>query len=91
MIHEPVLDSPLELKVSWDGSSLHRNDTGDWLVEAAPTSGGVYARLNAPVDELTGVRVGELNAELMRLLDAELGSSFGEVAAAPDVRVEVSH
>jgi len=86
MVHEPVLDGPLEMPAAWDGSVLRRDPGGDWLMEAAPTAAGIYVRL-APLRPLEpGLRLGELNVALMRMLDRELGTSFGALEAAPDVR-----
>jgi hypothetical protein len=59
---------------------------GDWSVSAGPNPAGTYARLVTPVDGTAGVRVAELNVALMRFLDRELGTGFGEVQAPPDVR-----
>lgn len=48
----------------------------------APSPMGTFAKLE--VGDV--LRVGPLNAALMRYRDDELGAGFGPVSAAPDVR-----
>ncbi len=81
-----VVEGPVDVPVAWDGERLTRSEqeTG-WLVSAGPNPAGTYVRLTTP-EELDGVRAGDLNVALMAFLDAELGTGFGEVGAAPDVR-----
>jgi hypothetical protein len=89
--NRPVIEEPVDVPVAWSGavgtSDLVRSDAdGDWSVSAGPNPAGTYARLVTPVDGTAGVRVAELNVALMRFLDRELGTGFGEVQAPPDVR-----
>jgi hypothetical protein len=79
------------IPVTWDGTALRRSpdpaepdDPSRWTVEAGPSPIGVYARLVAPGVE--GLTLGRLNAALMHFLDAEIGTEFGPVTPAPDVR-----
>jgi hypothetical protein len=86
-----VADEPLDIPVAWTGevadSDLVRCaiETG-WKVSTGPNPAGTYARLVTPADGLAGIRVADLNVALMRFMDRELGSAFGEVLAPPDVR-----
>jgi hypothetical protein len=82
-----VAVDPFDVPVAWDGSSLRRSDeaTG-WKVSVGPNAAGTFAKLVPPPGPLGGRRVAELNVALMRFLDAELGTAFGEVSAAPEVR-----
>ncbi|MGZ4461063.1 MAG: hypothetical protein ACXVW9_18255 [Nocardioidaceae bacterium] len=87
MAPDRVLDEAVVIPVSWDGRTLRRDDAGAWAVEAAPSPAGTFARIalpETPADD--GQRVADLNVALMRFLDAELGTRFGAVTAAPDVR-----
>ena len=82
-----VADRPLDLHVTWDGRALTRSSTeSGWSVSVGPSSAGTYVRLNAPPESLDGHRVADLNVALMRFLDVELGTDFGDVTAAVDVR-----
>lgn len=78
----------VDIALSWDGSTLSRStrdDTG-LVLTIGPSAMGFYARI-APCTGLPpGERIGPLNVALMRFLDEEIGSDFGEVEAAPDVR-----
>lgn len=78
----------VDIALSWDGTTLSRSsrdDTGMTLT-VGPSAMGFYARI-APCTGLRhGERIGPLNVALMRFLDEEIGSGFGEVEAAPDVR-----
>ena len=86
-----VAEDPLDVQVAWAGevaaSHLVRSDdeTG-WKVSTGPNPSGTYARLVTPTDGLDGIRTADLNVALMRFLDRELGTEFGEVLAPPDVR-----
>lgn len=82
-----VVATPDDIRVSWDGTSLRPSgiDTG-WSVSVGPNAAGTYCRLVTPPGAGTGHRTADLNVALMRFLDAELGTGFGEVTAAPDVR-----
>ncbi len=89
--HDRVTESPVDLVVRWDGTALRRERSGPWVVETAPTPVGLFARLTASGPETDGLRAGLLNVALMELLDAELGTRFGPVLAAPDVRAAAAH
>ena len=75
------------LPVRWDGAHLTTatEDTADACVLVGPSGAGTFCRL---VSDLLGPgeRVGDLNAAMMRFLDAELGTGFGPVQVPPDVR-----
>lgn len=88
MVPERVAAEPFDVHVSWDGAVLRRSwsPTG-WRVEVGPNPAGTYCRLVPPPGALDGVRVGPLNAALLRFLDAELGTHVGPVSPAPDLRV----
>jgi hypothetical protein len=87
MSSRQVATDPFDVHVSWDGAGLARSwDETGWSVSVGPNPAGTYCRLNVPSGGLPGVRVADLNVALMRFLDTELGTGFGEVAAAPDVR-----
>jgi hypothetical protein len=79
-------EKPLDLPVALVDRELHGADERSGLsVQAGPNPAGTYVRLM--VDQpVPGQRVAELNAALMRFLDAELGTSFGDVVPAPDLR-----
>lgn len=82
-----VVEEPWDVRVDWDGARLRRSAAAtDWSVSAGPTASGTYCRLVAPSTPPPGIRVAELNVALMRFLDHELDTGFGEVAAPPDVR-----
>lgn len=82
-----VASDPFDVPVTWDGTTLARawHMTG-WSVSVGPNAAGTYCRLNTPPVALGATRVADLNVALMRFLDEELGTGFGEVRAAPDVR-----
>ncbi len=82
-----VASDPFDVPVSWDGATLSRSwhETG-WSVSVGPNSAGTYSRLTTPPGALGAARVADLNVALMRFLDAEVGTRFGDVSAAPDVR-----
>jgi hypothetical protein len=86
-----VAEDPVDVPVAWAGevaaSDLVRSDdeTG-WKVSTGPSPSGTYSRLVTPTDGLDGIRTADLNVALMRFLDRELGTDFGEVLAPPDVR-----
>jgi hypothetical protein len=84
-----VAEDPWDAHVRWDGAALRRSavPTG-WSVAAGPSASGTYCRLVTPASPPHGVRVAEVNIALMRLLDEELDTGFGDVDAAPDVRVD---
>ncbi len=81
-----VAADPFDVHVGWDGTSLTRSwsETG-WSVSVGPSTAGTYCRLVTPPC-VAGTRVADLNVALMRFLDAQLGTSFGDVTAAPDLR-----
>ena len=82
-----VAAEPYDLDVAWDGSALRRStEPTGWSVSVGPNTAGTYCRLHTPTDPPPVGRVGDLNVALMALLDAELGTGFGAVTAAPDVR-----
>jgi hypothetical protein len=82
-----VVDDPWEAPVEWRSGTLvrSREPTG-WSVAAGPNAAGTFCRLSIPPGTAPPLRVAELNVALMRFLDAELGTGFGPVTAAPDVR-----
>ena len=82
-----VVGERWDVPVVWNGRTLQRGDgpTG-WSVSAGPNPAGTYCRLNTPREPPPELRVAELNVALMRFLDEELDTGFGEVAAPPDVR-----
>ena len=83
----PVATAPADIPVCWDGMSLSRTDTANgWTVSVGPNPAGTYCRLLPPPDADVGRRTAALNLALMRFLDAELGTTFGELCAAPEVR-----
>jgi hypothetical protein len=79
-----VAADPFDVPVCWDGERLTRSDvpTG-WTVSVGPNPAGTYCKLTTTAAPVPGQRAAELNAALMRFLDAELGTGFGEVRAAP--------
>lgn len=82
-----VVAEPVEIPVTWDGTALTRtNDPTGWSVSAGPNPAGTYCKLTSPPDAVVGCRVADLNVALMRFLDSELGTSFGDVSGAPEVR-----
>jgi hypothetical protein len=87
MSHERVVEQTVEVPVCWDGLALRREETlsPDAVVMAGPSAVGTFCRLTGDLLG-TGDRVGPLNAALLRFLDAELGTGFGPVEVAPDVR-----
>ena len=82
-----VAGDAFDVHVRWDGRELARSwsETG-WQVSVGPNPAGTYCRLVTPSDPVPGARVADLNVALMRFLDEELGTGFGPVEAAPDVR-----
>jgi hypothetical protein len=82
---KPLCEDPLDIPVAWDGRELVRAGTGELAVQVGPNPAGTYTRLSLPAVR-PGQRVGDLNAALMRFLDVELGSTYGDVVAPPDVR-----
>ncbi|CAN5414304.1 hypothetical protein BH10ACT10_BH10ACT10_20640 [soil metagenome] len=78
---------PFDVHVTWDGTAFSRSwpETG-WSVSLGPNPAGTYCRVNPPPGALDGQRVADVNVALMRFLDAEVGTDFGEVVAPPDVR-----
>jgi hypothetical protein len=87
-----VVSEPVDISVGWDGATLMRceEDRG-WSVSVASNPSGTYAKLTVPNATVAGQRTAGLNVALMQFLDAELGTSFGEVHAAPDVRKPLAH
>ncbi len=77
----------MEIPVCWDGRALRSGeaDRPDAVVMAGPSAVGTFCRLTGDVLG-RGDRVAPLNAALLRFLDAELGTGFGPVDVAPDVR-----
>jgi hypothetical protein len=81
-----VAAEPVEIPVAWDGTALaRRNDPTGWSVSVGPNPAGTYCKLTTPPDAVVR-RVADLNVALMRFLDSELGTSFGDVSGAPEVR-----
>lgn len=88
MAERRVTEESLAVPVRWDGRVLRRaeEDRADTTVTVGPSAVGTFCRVDGnPL--VRGERVGHLNAALVRLLDAELGTGLGPVQAAPDVRV----
>ena len=89
--HRRVVEEPVDVPVRWTAdvgtSDLERcEDETGWRVSAGPNPAGTFARLVTPPDGATRPRVAELNVALMRFLDRELGTGFGDLQAPPDVR-----
>lgn len=82
-------EESLDIPVTWDGGRLLRADrpTGSSVV-VGPTPVGLFAKLVTADPPESGRRAAELNVALVRLLDEVVGTGFGEVSAAPDVRRE---
>jgi hypothetical protein len=82
-----VGSDPFDVHVTWDGKAFARSwsETG-WSVSVGPNPAGTYCRVNLPAGALDGHRVADVNTALMRFLDTELGTGFGEVSTPPDVR-----
>ena len=77
---------PFDVHVVWDGTALSRSwEPTGWTVAVGPSSAGTYCRLSGP-SLAAGTRVADLNVALMRFLDAEIGTGFGPVSAAPEAR-----
>jgi hypothetical protein len=78
---------PDDYPVAWDGTTLTRatEDTGTRLV-LSDTPSGFFCKLDPCAALSPGDRLGPLNAALMHFLDAEYGTEFGAVEAAPDLR-----
>ena len=73
--------------VSWDGSAFARaaEETGNTLV-VADTPTGFFAKVEPCVAMRPGQRLATVNVALLAFVDAEYGSSFGALQAAPDLR-----
>ena len=73
--------------VEWDGRDFARTDheTGNTLV-AADTATGLFAKVDPCAALARGQRLATVTAGLLRLADRELGTGFGALEAAPDVR-----
>jgi hypothetical protein len=87
-----VVEEPVAVPVVWDGATLRRAADGDGdgdgdgaSVQVGPSAVGAFCRLKDDVLS-PGERLGPLNAALLRFLDDELGTGFGPVEPAPDVR-----
>ena len=81
-----VVEESLEVRLSWDSERLRRDDGGQLTLVVGPSAAGTFAKLVPGRAVRPGERVGPLNVALMRFLDEELGTGFGPVEAAPDVR-----
>jgi hypothetical protein len=73
--------------VSWDGSAFARaaEETGNTLV-VADTPTGFFAKVEPCVAMRPGQRLATVNVALLAFVDAEYGSAFGALQAAPDLR-----
>jgi hypothetical protein len=82
-----VAPEPRDLPVTWDGThlALSAEPTG-MCVSVGPNAAGTFCRLVTTPDAALPARVETLNAALLRFLDGELDTGFGEVHVAPDVR-----
>ena len=87
------VDDSQETPLGWDGMTLARCETVDanMSLVVGPSAMGIFARLTSTGGLAKGDRIGPLNVAMMRFLDEELGTGFGEVEAAPDVRPRVAH
>ena len=87
MAERRVVETTESLRVVWDGAVLRRAEEHESAatVLVGPSAVGTFAMLK-DLALAPGERLGHLNAALMRFLDAELGTGFGPVEAAPDVR-----
>ncbi len=82
-----VVEEAQQISVCWDGIELRRTDDEAPLsLMVAPSPVGTFAKLDLHDGLPRGSLVAPLNAALMRFLDTELGTRFGTVEAAPDVR-----
>lgn len=82
-----VVEESVEVGVRRDGDRLLRDDAGSWRLTVGPSATGAFAMLMVPDEEVAvGDRIGPANAAMMRFLDEELGTGFGTVEPAPDVR-----
>jgi hypothetical protein len=87
MSRRRVVEDSVDLPVVWDGGDLRRApaEKATATVQVGPSAVGVFCRLTGDVLS-PGDRLGPLNAALFRLLDEELGTGFGPVEVAPDLR-----
>lgn len=81
-----TVEESRDIQVAWDGRSVTRADDGPLQVTMGPTNPGTFAKIEAASVLRKGDRLAPLNVALMQFLDAEFGSDFGAVEAAPDVR-----
>ena len=88
-----AVDDSQDIPVVWNGVMLTRCETGDANMNlvVGPSAMGIYARLTPSGGLAKGDRIGPLNVAMMRFLDEELGTGFGPVEAAPDVRPRAAH
>jgi len=73
--------------VAWDGRDFTRADheTGNTLV-AADTATGLFAKIDPCAALVRGQRLATVTTGLLRFVDRELGTDFGALEAAPDLR-----
>lgn len=73
--------------LTWDGRDFARaeRDTCNTL-SAADTPAGLFAKVDPCAALARGQRLAVVNAGLLRFVDRELGTAFGALDAAPDVR-----
>ena len=87
MSRRSVVEDPVDVPVHWDGTTLQRApaEEATATVQVGPSAVGAFCRL---MDDVLspGHRLGHLNAALFRFLDDELGTGFGPVEVAPDLR-----
>lgn len=83
----PKVGGDFSYPVSWDGRAFARAtvETGNTLV-AADTPTGFFAKVEPCVALSPGERLAEVNVALLAYVDAEYGSTFGPLEAAPDLR-----
>ncbi|MFC4786648.1 hypothetical protein ACT8ZV_19390 [Nocardioides sp. MAHUQ-72] len=74
--------------VRWDGRELVRTSASGAgsTVEIADTPTGFFAKLDPGVALAPGERLAEVNLALLRFVDREHGTGFGDLEAAPDLR-----
>ncbi|MCW2795799.1 hypothetical protein [Nocardioides sp.] len=83
----PKVGGDFSFPVAWDGHAFSRADepTGNILV-VADTPTGFFAKVEPCLALGPGERLAEVNVALLAFVDAEYGSTFGALEAAPDVR-----
>ncbi len=86
MVPRRLVDEPVDLTVSWDGTRLVPDPTGDLTVSVGPGGSGAFARLDVGDSLRPGDRIGPANVALLRFLDEHFDAGVGDVEPPPDVR-----